>query len=197
MNKVVAFRIFLKLMSFFVMTTILCLNCYMLFEGVFDWKEALTWGTLAGLAYIIMEWKGNSKIKLFALSVLFVFSYLQFVNINITIKYVYECNTEWLFDSTRWIYILCGISTTYALYQQWIILLLSSAGKMYTYIYVVISCFLLMSMPILMFVPRYYYDYLAILLLFHVPIIHYLILLICAIIMLVKNIRHKMMHDDR
>lgn len=183
MSKTIIHSIY-KFISLFIWMTSVGFVSYLLCTQVIDISDAiLSFFCISGSFFVVLS-ELRKNIKLCVLWIIFAIFYFQFININVSIKYLYSVykpigNNIWL------LYILYGLGYIYTFYQQWLTLFLSfkSMAKTNMYSCFVILLLLLLSFSLLVFAKR---DFrLTNILLYYIPIGH------CAGFMLVQVISRK------
>lgn len=130
------------------------------------------------LFFIKNRWNWFCKQILFFL--IFIFFYLQFVNLNIDIKYLYD---DTIIPSVRLLYLFYSFCMLYVMFSQWLsIILMSSTNHRFTY-WICISMLSIIILTIgLLFIPSIdIYVSMSHILLFYIPLFNYMMLFVVKV----------------
>lgn len=120
----------------------------------------------------------NNKAKLCVLFLLFAACYLQFININLAIKYQ---NSDYSPETDRLLYLSYGFSLVYTLYQQWLAALPTFLSSTCVSRYISIFMLLILLTVQLAQVFIWRYPSSTHILAYYMPSMHYVLLLVSYI----------------
>lgn len=179
----------LQIFSTTILMAALLLVGYLVLYEELDMVDALLISFCTIVCYVAPKLKINAKIKLCVLIVLFLIYYMQFLNINTSIKYWYPAEDWKNIRNVRYQYFLYGLCMLYTFYQQWLTLseALLNANRYGRYTFIGMICLFLILFILLLICPSLVYDTNS--LLYYVPVAHYIILLGANIMSHKKHLR--------
>lgn len=135
---------------------------------------------------IIVKSKWNWLLKQTLLFLIFIFYYLQFVNLNIDIKYLYDDTN---IPSISLLYLFYSCDMLYVMFSQWLSIILMSSNNQRFIDGICISMLsIILTIGLLLFIPSIdIYVSMSHILLFYMPLCNYIMLFVVKSVRLIYS----------
>lgn len=136
--------------------------------------------SIAFFCLFLLRCNCNNTFKQLLFFSIFLFFYWEFVNLNVTIKYMYE---DSVISTIRLLYVFYSCCMLYILFLQWLsIILIRPTCPKSIYVICVSMLSFLLIIELLLFMPNIGVNIISDILLYYLPVFNYIMMLIIKIV---------------
>ena len=170
-------KIINKVLSFVLWLGIILIGLLLLKQEVLSVYETILSIVMITCVYSTTKWKCNRKIKLIFLIFVYALCYLEFVNVNVSIKYM----EDRIAPNTELLCMFFCLGYMYCLYQQWNVIFFNFQEQSWKWInFGIVLMMLGLCMSLCLFTQSCIQSHIFI---YYIPAFHY-VAIITAFVML-------------